>query len=94
MNLQAETLYKAAALTVRAFREHDCAPAGEQAGGGGAKPERDAHGEHAEDARVARRRVEEPERKACKEAVEGDDGVIASAGAQPTIGTIFNTRQP
>lgn len=26
MNVQAETLYEAVALAVRAFREHDCAP--------------------------------------------------------------------
>jgi hypothetical protein len=77
VNVQADTLYEAVVLAVRAFREHDCGPpTGEPVGSRSAEPERHAHGEHEEGAEVGERRGEEPEREAREGATEGTAGLV------------------
>ena len=62
VNVQAETLYEAVVLAVRAFREHDCEPgSGSQLEVEAKSPSVNTLGEHAEGQGVVERRSEEPQ---------------------------------
>lgn len=71
LNVQAETLYEAVVLAIRAFREHDCAPGAGSQLEVEAPAKRDAHGEHSQGAKRVAVVSPEPSDKIMKERFKG-----------------------